>query len=617
MSGRIPQAQIEQVLARVNLVELVGSRVRLKQQGGRWVGLCPFHQEKTPSFGVNAARGLYHCFGCGASGNAIRFLMEQDGLGFVEAVEELAGRVGLTLEREGGARAPAAPRGAREAYFGATGWACAHWTRQRQGAAGEEARAYLTARGIDEATADAFQLGFAPPGWSGLVDAARRDGVALSVLEEAGLVIAREGADGHYDRFRHRVMFPIHGLRKVGNQPVVLAFSGRTLDGEERAKYINSPETSWYRKGAELYGLAQAQAAIRQRGEVVLVEGNFDVVSMHARGVTWTCAALGTALTPDQGRLLARFAQRVVLFYDGDSAGRQAARKAWEVLAGVGVHDVRWAQLPDGTDPDDLARREGLAGIEAVLERARPMLDILVDEQVALGQGGDAASRQRAAHGVFEVLGRVEDPLIRSQVLPEAGRRLGFDAPSFERAWRAHGRQQDRSRPVPSEPAPPGDGADGHADVPVVLAPEQAQLLVMAHDAPALLDEVHRQQLGQLLPAGPVRRMLVDAADARARGEVATLADWLARQNEPGLQRAMERLLASQEETPGPEALAAAWRQRWHRIKVAWVDGRLRALAEAMRGGEDEALLEQFRQLQGYRRELLQPRGRPGGRGAG
>ena len=389
---------VDEIKSKIRLSELIGEHVRLRRDGSgvRAMGLCPFHNEKSPSFSVNDDRGFYYCFGCGAKGDALTFLQDHVGLSFREALQQLADRTGVELPQQRGPEDRAAQqraRSAREAYQEVMGFARdlyvqTLWETQ----AGAPGRAYLEERGIDRETAERFQLGMAPDSWDTLVREARARRIPSSWLERAGLAKARQGraggdeqdagssrADGgHYDLFRNRVMFPI--LDVSGR---VLAFSGRSLDPNDRAKYINSPETRFYVKGEQLYGLHAARAGIRQGGSAVLVEGNFDVVALHARGITRAVAPLGTALTPQQVQLLKRFAERVVLAFDADRAGRAAARRAFEVLLDERLLDVRYVRLPDGQDPDDVVRDGGAAAFEELEASARQMLDVCIDDALA------------------------------------------------------------------------------------------------------------------------------------------------------------------------------------------------------------------------------------------
>jgi DNA primase len=353
MTGRIPQQFIDDLVARSDIVDIIDSRVPLKKTGREFTACCPFHSEKTPSFTVSPAKQFYHCFGCGAHGTVIGFLMDYEHLDFVEAVEELARQAGLHVPREAGARGSDAP-GSRELYgvLEEAGHYYQQQLRQHPGAA--RAVDYLKARGLSGQIAQEFAIGYAPPGWDNLLDAMGREQASRHLLQLAGLVIAREGG-GFYDRFRDRVMFPIRDRRGR-----VIAFGGRVL-GDETPKYLNSPETPVFHKGRELYGLFEARKAERQLDRMLVVEGYMDVVALAQYGMHNVVATLGTATTIEHLERLYRVVPEVVFCFDGDRAGRAAARRALEQALPVmrEGRQARFLFLPEGDDPDSLVRREG------------------------------------------------------------------------------------------------------------------------------------------------------------------------------------------------------------------------------------------------------------------
>ncbi len=361
VATKIPSPFIDAVLARTDIVELVGGRVPLRKAGRDYKACCPFHEERTPSFTVSADKQFYHCFGCGAHGSAIGFLMAYDRLGFVEAVTELARRAGLEMPQEGRPAIKAGPD-LRPILAAAARY---YQEALRHHPAAERARAYLKGRGITGAVAKTFQLGYAPPGWNGLLGALAKD-FEPALLERAGLAIARDGAAGFYDRFRDRVMFPIADARGR-----IIGFGGRVLDQGE-PKYMNSPETALFHKGHELYGLPQALAAIDKAGQVVVVEGYMDVLALSQFGVAHTVATLGTATTREHLDRLFRYAPEVVFCFDGDRAGRDAAWRALEQALSVlrDGRQVSFLFLPEGEDPDTLVRAEGAAGFQERLKAA-------------------------------------------------------------------------------------------------------------------------------------------------------------------------------------------------------------------------------------------------------
>jgi DNA primase len=357
----IPPGFIQDLLARVDLVDVIGRFVPLKRAGQNFLGLCPFHGEKSPSFTVSPSKQFFHCFGCGAHGTAIGFLMEHRGLGFVEAVRELAQQVGMTVPDSSPATAQAV--GHLRSLTDLLQQASDFYRRQLKGS--EAAIAYLKGRGLSGTSAARFALGYSPDAWNAL--AAAFDNYAGPQLVEAGLVVENDGK--RYDRFRGRVMFPIRNRRGA-----VIGFGARTLDGSE-PKYLNSPETPVFHKGRELYGLFEAQEAIRRRRRVIVCEGYLDVIQLAQAGIEESVAALGTAITTHHIGELLRLSEHVIFAFDGDAAGRKAARRALEAALPV-LADTRridFVFLPEGEDPDSLVRAHGAAAFEAELGRALPL----------------------------------------------------------------------------------------------------------------------------------------------------------------------------------------------------------------------------------------------------
>ena len=361
-----------------DIVRLVSDYVPLKPGGARLKGLCPFHHEKTPSFSVDPQLQLFYCFGCQTGGDAFKFVMLYEKLSFAEAVEFLARRWGVPLPRA----VPRPENDARERLLLMNEMAAAHF---RAALAGSVASEYLARRGVDEATAERFLLGYAADSWDELIGLLSARGFSPAEMQDAGLTVRRKDGNGHYDRFRHRLVFPI---RDAAGR--VVAFGGRAL-GDAEPKYLNSPETPTYVKGEHLYGLDVAKDAIRREGFAVLVEGYLDLIVLHQAGFENAVASLGTALTPAQVRLLARFAERIVVSYDGDSAGRNAASKSIDLLLERNV-DVRVAEIPGGRDPDDFVRQEGTAAYDALVRGAAGFLEFLLRKEVGgrdLGRPGE------------------------------------------------------------------------------------------------------------------------------------------------------------------------------------------------------------------------------------
>ncbi|MBS0227976.1 MAG: DNA primase [Proteobacteria bacterium] len=362
--ARIPDAFIDDLLARSDIVEVVGARVPLKKQGREYAARCPFHDERSASFTVSPTKQFYHCFGCGAHGTALSFLIQFDRLEFLDAVEELAKRVGMEVPRDTTQR-NANPE-TRDLYVAME---AASTFFRSQLARSDKARAYVGKRGIAADIIERYAIGYAPDGFSALRDALGTDPQRMQLLERGGLFSKND--KGHvYDKFRDRLMFPIHDRRGR-----VIAFGGRVIDPEDSPKYLNSPETALFHKGRELYGLWQARQANAKLDRLIVVEGYMDVVALAQYGVAQAVATLGTATTPDHAELLFRNAPDVYFCFDGDRAGRAAAWKALESVL-PRMKDGRQALflfLPDGEDPDSLVRKEGVAGFDARLRAATPL----------------------------------------------------------------------------------------------------------------------------------------------------------------------------------------------------------------------------------------------------
>ena len=402
MSGRFDDTLVAEIRNRNNIVGVIGDYVSLRKAGNSYKGLCPFHQENSPSFTVNEARGFYYCFGCQASGDVISFVRELHGYSFVEALRHLADRSGVAVPEARGdwqgvpadpvvARAQAAARRenkrqTKDTFFRLGRAATRFYADTLAGLEGRPCRAYLRDRGINAEGIERFAIGFAPDRWDGLGDELSRVGQSLELAEQCGLIGKRKQGQGYYDRFRGRLMFPIRDL--AGE---VIAFGGRVVpgtkssepgkDGIKPGKYINSPDTPVYTKGKTLFGLYEARKSIRQSGEVIMVEGNLDVVKMAQAGLTNVVAPMGTALTQEQCQLMRRFVSRVVMIYDGDTAGRAAALKAIPLAMSAGLQ-VGIVALPADEDPDSLLDKEGVEGLKERLSESSPGWTYLVQQAI-------------------------------------------------------------------------------------------------------------------------------------------------------------------------------------------------------------------------------------------
>jgi DNA primase len=398
--ARIPDAFIDDLLARSDIVEVVGARVPLKRQGKEYAARCPFHDERSASFTVSPTKQFYHCFGCGAHGTALSFLMQYDRLEFLDAVEELARRVGLEVPRDTAQR-NANPE-TRDLY-GAMEAASTFFRTQL--ARSDKARAYVEKRGIAAEIVERYAIGYAPDGFSALREALGTDPRRLQLLERGGLFSKND--KGHvYDKFRDRLMFPIHDRRGR-----TIAFGGRVIDPEDSPKYLNSPETPLFHKGRELYGLWQAKQANQKLERLIVVEGYMDVVALAQYGVSQAVATLGTATTPDHAELLFRNAPDVYFCFDGDRAGRSAAWKALESVL-PRMRDGRQAFflfLPDGEDPDSIVRQEGVDGFDARLRGATPLSEFFFAQLSADVNLSSLDGKARLAERCKPLLAQIPD----------------------------------------------------------------------------------------------------------------------------------------------------------------------------------------------------------------
>ncbi|HXF68054.1 MAG TPA: DNA primase [Burkholderiales bacterium] len=437
----IPQSFIQELLGRVDIVEVVDRHVKLKRAGANYVACCPFHSEKTPSFTVSPTKQFYHCFGCGAHGTAVGFLMEYAGMGFVEAVKELAAGVGLKVPEVRSERAER--RAAESESLTEVLLRAARYYREELKKA-PHAIAYLKGRGLSGEIAGRFGIGYAPEGWQNLAAAfSDYEGPALAA---AGLTKTSEEGR-RYDLFRNRIMFPIVDVR--GN---VIGFGGRVL-GEGEPKYLNSPETAVFEKGRELYGLYQARRAIRDAGRVVVVEGYMDVVALAQHGVEYAVATLGTATTGQHVQKLLRQAEEVVFCFDGDEAGRRAAWRALEASLPQlpDGKQVKFLFLPQGEDPDTYVRGHGRAGFEALLARAVPLSRFLLEELAARVDLATAEGRAGCVHAAKPLLGQMQPNALRLQLVREIAQQCRM-APE-EVAQLCELRGAARRPPVPAYPA--------------------------------------------------------------------------------------------------------------------------------------------------------------------
>jgi DNA primase len=537
---RIPDAFIDELLSRTDIVELIESRVPLKRAGREYQARCPFHDERSPSFTVSPTKQFYHCFGCGAHGTAIKFLMEYDRMEFLDAVEELAQRAGVQIPRD--AR-PSGPSPESEGWYAALEAAAKFY--QRQLGASDLARAYLERRGLDRAVIERYGIGYAPDGWDGLKSALGGDERKLKILDKVGLLSTGDRGNS-YDKFRKRIMFPIRDRRGR-----TIAFGGRVIDKDDTPKYLNSPETPLFHKGRELYGLWEARQANAKLARLLVVEGYMDVVSLNQYGVTQCVATLGTATTKEHAELLFRNSADVFFCFDGDRAGRAAAWRAAESVL-PRMREGRQAFflfLPEGEDPDTLVRKEGLAGFEQRLGAATGLSEFVFAE---LGHEVNLATlegKARLAERARPLLAQIPDGAFRDLIYQALAERTGVRlGPAAVAATAPAAITSTRSQT--REPARSAHGGARRSLVRTAIA-----LLVQQ---PALVKSIEPPYLFAVLrqPGIPLLMELIELC--RARPEISTgavLEHFAEREEQAALNK-----LSLMEFAPEPNAWQAEFR---------------------------------------------------------
>jgi DNA primase len=614
MAGRIPDSFLDDLVARSDIVEIIGARVPLKRGGREYKACCPFHDEKSPSFWVSPDKQFYHCFGCGAHGTVIGFLMQYEKMEFLDAVADLAQRAGLELPREAvGARDPKSQDlhevMARAARF-----------FEQNLADDARAQRYLAVRGVDAPTTARFALGYAPDAWDRLLTRFGTHPEERLRLLELGLIVQRESGTGHYDRFRDRLMFPIRDSRGR-----VIGFGGRIVDKGE-PKYLNSPETPLFHKGRELYGLYEARQARADFKRLLVVEGYMDVVRLHQAGIPYAVATLGTATTQEHLSKIFKLTSEVVFCFDGDRAGRQAAWRALENSLAVALdgREFRFMFLPDGHDPDTLVAAEGASGFEERMKAALPLSEYLVQHLCAEVDLGSVDGRARLKALAAPLFGRMPEGVYRELLADQLAARVGMPAAALKQSFAAG--EAGRRRPAgdgrdqhPGGDAPAGRDGDargsaiagrasaGRASAGRASAGRgnlltQAILLVLHHPGAARSVET-RHALGSLdKPGVTVLRELLDQAAEMERPSTAMLLErWRGRSEYSRLSE-----LAMTAPMVAEEGAAAELNMAVEKLLQAWGPGR--RVDELLRKAEELGLnFDEKTELS----SLLKTKGRP------
>jgi len=603
MAGRIPQTFIDEIVARSDIVEVIGARVPLKKSGREFKACCPFHNEKTASFWVSPDKQFYHCFGCGAHGTVLGFLMQYEKLEFLEAVADLAERAGLEVPRE-------AQPGGRDAgsvdLHEIMAGAARFFSQNLQDDA--RARAYLEGRGVETGIAAKFGLGYAPDAWSALLTRFGTDDAARQRLLQVGLIIERdtrggERQSGFYDRFRDRLMFPIRDARGR-----VLAFGGRVIDQGE-PKYLNSPETPLFHKGRELYGLYEARQARTDFKRLMIVEGYMDVVRLHQAGITYAVATLGTATTQEHLNKIFRITSEVIFCFDGDRAGRAAAWRALENALGLARdgRELKFLFLPDGEDPDTLVAAEGAEGFERRLKSALPLSEYLLrqlTEQVDLTHVDGRAKLAALARPLF---GRMPEGVYRELLTDRLAAQIQMPAAKLKALLLAEGGKREDRRPD-AEPSAQTRGLERGGRLGISAGRgnllRQAILLVLHHPTAAKAVKDPGVLAGLDRPGVGVLQELLEQAGATAAPSTGSLLErWRDRPEFARLAElaAMEPLVA--------DAAAAASELQMAVAKLVETHGPGRRMDELLRKAEEMGLdLDEKAELTA----LLKSKSRPG-----
>ena len=590
--GRIPQSFIDELIARADIVEIIGARVQLKKSGREYKACCPFHAEKTPSFWVSPDKQFYHCFGCGKHGTALGFLMDHDHMAFPEAVEELATRLGLEVPQQ--AVGDTLARRADDPLYELLGRVARFYTQALTREA--RAREYLARRGLSDEIIERFAIGYAPNSWNELLRRFGGSDGERRLLADAGLIVERErGAvrdgDRHYDRFRDRIMFPIRDTRGR-----VIAFGGRVIDAGE-PKYLNSPETALFHKGRELYGLYETRRARANLARLIVVEGYLDTVRLHQSGIEYAVATLGTATTAEHFRRIFRVVPAVVFAFDGDRAGRAAAWRALQQALPEAREgrEIRFLFLPQGHDPDTLVGEEGRARFEERIAGALPLSEYLVRELSEQGDLAHADGRARFAENARPLFARVPAGVYRELLLERLAQVVGLSAARLEELW-TQGRTATPPTAAGSAPRrthPRAAVRDGGRGTLV----RQAIVRLLHHPAIALeVTTAERVGLDASDEAGvALLRELLDNLRAQpAEIPAQVIERWAGREGGEALQK----LLAREEVITGAAAAAGELRAALAKLADQAAGRRLEALeAKSRAGGLGANEIEEFQRL--------------------
>lgn len=594
MPGLIPSTTLEQIRAASDIVEVINSYLPLKRAGANFVALCPFHKEKSPSFNVNPHKQIFHCFGCHKGGDVFTFVREYENIGFMEAVRRLADRAHIPLEFEKDG-AGQQVRHVKDSLLQIHEQITQRWQSALAGdAAGQIARDYLAKRGVPAEAVKLFRLGYAPDLWDDTVNWAKSKGYELPLVEQAGLILRKEGTDHYYDRFRGRLIFPI-----CDEQGRVIGFSGRVLAGDEKtAKYVNSPETPIFTKGKVIFGLDKSKRALLDTQCAVICEGQLDLVACFMAGVKNVVAPQGTALTADHTRILKRYVDEVVLCFDSDTAGQAAAVRSLDSLLASGLA-IRVATVPAPHDPDSFIKANGGAAFQQLIERAEGFFDYYLHQLCAANDVTTDKGRSAVLRDMREAVQKTGNGVTVDKYAQKTALRLGV-APE---AVRAEFKKQFRRQQTAEQEAEPETGA---AEVGARPSPQEFWLLKLLLLYDDLAEEVAVLLSLDWLAHPTVRRVVALRMDAHAQHSWLGVASMLAEIEDEAARSLVTEALADERQLPNPKQQLQDVLQR---LRNQFIDAQLASLTQRANtpGISETDLLALLRQQQDLRRLKRQP----------
>lgn len=611
MAGLVPQHVLEQIRHASDIVDVVGGYVPLKRAGANFQALCPFHKEKTPSFNVNPSKQTYHCFGCGKGGDVFRFIQDYETLPFMDAVRRLAERAKIPLELDNNPATQQA-RAVKDTLLQIHEQITQRWQAALTQEGGQIARDYIAKRQISTEAVELFRIGYAPDSWDDTVNWGKSKGYESAILEQSGLVVRKEGTDRSYDRFRGRLMFPI-----CDEQGRVIGFSGRILTGDEKtAKYVNSPETPLFTKGRVIFGLDKSKRAILDAKTAIVCEGQLDLIACFMAGVKNVVAPQGTAFTPDQARIIKRYADEVVLCFDADNAGQNAAVKALDPLLGAGLN-MRVMSIPSGKDPDEFIRENGGDAFVELVGKAAGFFDWYLDRLAATNDLASDKGRVAVVKAMSEAVHKAGSGVLHDTYAQKTALRLGVSPDTM----RAEFRKAARSTPAPL-PEPPmemlGDVAEGSFDgsfeeQEAIKAPPSEELLLrllLEHDE--LVPQIEPLVQLEWLSHDLARSALELRFNAQRDGSWHGAAAWIGQMESGPLVRLLTETLAQPVPGGDPAAILFGAMNRpglLVMLRDKFVDLQIAAINQRLR---DPALPdEDADHLTRHKLELRQMKGRP------